>query len=275
MLAELLVMFRESLEAVLVLGIVLSYLYYSKQQKYCNYVYSGAVAGLFASVLAAFLFESFLGGFEANEESFEGLVMLAAALLVTWLLLWLFSKGPVNEMKENTKKLADSGSVIGLFLLSFIAVFREGVESVLFMYGILAGTGTISLFGALLGLSLAVLIGLLFFKFSLKFNFATFFRISALLLILLAAGLFSKGVHELQEAKVLPTYVEHVYDLNPAQNADESYPPLHEKGVIGSSLAALIGYDGNPSDLQVISYFAYLVFAFYLYRRAARVPTLS
>lgn len=274
MFAEFLIMFRESLEIALVLGIILAYLHVTKNEKHEKSVHLGAAAGLVASMLVAYSFQSFLGGFEQNEELFEGIFMIIAGVLITWLLLWMFRQTSfVEGIRKDVKARIEEGSKFGLFALAFTVVFREGVEIVLFMYGVFTSTGNISLFGSLLGVAAAVVIGILVFYYSMKFNISLFFKATMVVLVLLAAGLFSRGVHELQEAKILPTYIEHLYNLNPQQNADGSYPLLHEKGAIGGVFRALIGYDGNPSDLQTLAYIAYLAFAGLMYKKIVAVSS--
>lgn len=268
MFAEFLIMFRESLEIALVLSVIIAYLHVTKNEKQEKSVYLGAAAGLIASMLVAYVFQSFLGGFEQNEELFEGIFMILAGVLITWLVLWMFQQTSfVERIRKDVQIKLKEGSKFGLFVLAFTIVFREGVEIVLFMYGVFTSTGSISLIGSLLGAGAAVLIGILVFYYSMKFNLSLFFKLTMVVLVLLAAGLFSRGVQELQEAKVLPTYVEHIYDINPPKNADSSYPMLHEKGAIGGIFRALAGYDGNPSDLQAIAYLAYLGFALFMYKR--------
>ena len=268
MFAEFFIMFRESLEIALVLGIILAYLHVTKNQKQEKNVYLGASAGLVASMFVAYLFQSFLGGFEQNEELFEGVFMLATSVLITWLLLWMFKQTSfIESLRRDVKTKIEHGGKFGLFILAFTIVFREGVEIVLFMYGLFTSTGSISLIGALLGVAAAVVIGVAAFYYSVKFNLSLFFKVTMVVLVLLAAGLFSRGVHELQEANVLPTFIEHIYDITPKINPDGSYPVLHEKGAIGGVFRGLLGYDGNPSDLQVAAYLAYVLFTFLLYKK--------
>ncbi|HUW94757.1 MAG TPA: hypothetical protein VMW58_03150, partial [Anaerolineae bacterium] len=81
--------------------------------------------------------------------------------------------------------------------------------------------------------------------------------------------LAAHGVHELQEAGMIPVVVEHIWDINPALNPNGSYPLLHENGSLGSVLKALFGYNGNPSLLEVVTYLAYLLLVFVLWRRVA------
>jgi len=105
----------------------------------------------------------------------------------------------------------------------------------------------------------------------MKINIKRFFTITSILLILFAAGLVAHGVHELQEATVIPTVIEHLWEMNPPANLDGTYPILHEKGYIGSILKGLFGYNGNPSLIEVLSYFLYLVVVFLLWRNIERV----
>ena len=97
-------------------------------------------------------------------------------------------------------------------------------------------------------------------------NIKKFFNITSILLVLFASGLVAHGVHELQEAKVIPTVVEHVWDINPVLKPDGSYPILHENGYIGSILKSLFGYNGNPSLIEVISYFVYVALVFVIWK---------
>ena len=85
-------------------------------------------------------------------------------------------------------------------------------------------------------------------------------------MIFFAAGLVAYGIHELQEAGVIPIIIEHVWDINPPLNPDGSYPLLHENGYIGSILKGLLGYNGNPSLIEVLSYSIYLVLVLGLWR---------
>ncbi|MCK4755850.1 FTR1 family protein, partial [candidate division WOR-3 bacterium] len=112
--------------------------------------------------------------------------------------------------------------------------------------------------------------GYLIFIGSMKINIKKFFDITSILLILFAAGLVAQGIHELQEAKIIPTVIEHLWDINPLVNTDGSYPLLHEKGYIGSILKGLFGYNGNPALIEVLSYLAYGTIVFMLWRKISK-----
>lgn len=263
MLAEFIVMFRESLEVAFVIGIMLAYLHKTKNQEYEKHIWLGAAAGLVISIALAYFFQFISGGFEANEELFEGVFMIITSALVTLLVFWIVKQKKIVEtlQKEVAVKL-EKNETFGLFLLSLTATLREGVEAVLFMAGIYINTGAISLIGGFVGVAAAVFVGVLVFEYAIKFNIGLFFKITTLILVLLAAGLFSQGLHELQEAKILPViWTEHVYSL-PLDKTN----PLHEKGTIGSILKGLVGYDTSPSDLQVLGYAAYLITVYGIYK---------
>jgi high-affinity iron transporter len=268
MIAEFIVMFRESLEVAFVIGIILAYLHKTKNQEHEKHVWLGFSTAIVLALVIAYLFQFVQGGFEANEELFEGIFMIITAALVSWLILWIVKQKKIVENLQNDVKIAlEKKETSALFLLALTATLRESVEAVLFMYGILINTGGISLLGGLIGLVAAVIVGILVFEYSIRFNIGLFFRITTVILVLLAAGLFSQGLHELQEAKVLPTWTEHVYDVNPPLYPDGTYPVFHEKGAVGGIFKGLVGYDGNPSDLQIAGYAAYLVVMYLIYRK--------
>jgi high-affinity iron transporter len=269
MIAEFIVLFRESLEVAFVIGIILAYLHKTKNQEHEKHVWLGVSSALVIAIVLAYLFQFVQGGFEANEELFEGVFMITTAALVSWLILWIVRQKKVVETLQNDVKVAlEKKEAFALFSIALTATLRESVEAVLFMYGILINTGGISILGGILGLVAAIIVGFLVFEYSIKFNIGLFFKITTVILVLLAAGLFSQGLHELQEAKVLPTWTEHVYDINPPANPDGSYPALHEKGSVGGIFKGLVGYDGNPSDLQIAGYAAYLAAMYLIYRRS-------
>jgi high-affinity iron transporter len=109
----------------------------------------------------------------------------------------------------------------------------------------------------------------------MKINLNKFFNVTSVLLILFAAGLVAHGIHELQEAALIPTIMEHIWDFNPAVNPDGSIPILHENGVVGSIFKNLFGYNGNPSLLEVLGYFAYLILVFVLWKNIERMHQLK
>jgi len=265
--------FRETLEAALIIGIVLSYLVKTKQSRYNNIVYISSASAIVASIIGALLFHSIAGGFTGRaEELFEGITMLIGALLLTTMILWMMKqKHVVAELEHRVATELTEAHKFGLFSLIFVAVLREGIETVIFLQAASFVSTNNNLIGALTGISAAVLLGYAIFVSSMKISLKKFFNITSLLLIFFAAGLVAYGVHELQEAKIIPVVIEHVWDINPTVNPDGSYPSLHEKGYIGSILKGLFGYNGNPSLIEVLSYVVYIMLVFVLWRNIEKV----
>ena len=273
MIAEFIITFRETLEAALIVGIILSYLYKTKQTKYNNIVYIGIVFGVVMSIIGALLFVNLAGGFEGRtEEIFEGITMLIGAVLLTTMILWMMKQKHIaKELEQKVGLKIDSAQRFGLFFLVFISILREGIETVIF----LGATSFVStnniLFGSLVGIVAAIFLGSLVFVGSMKVNIKMFFNITSILLILFAAGLVAHGVHELQEASIIPALIEHVWDINPPVNSDGTYPLLHEKGSIGSLLKGLFGYNGDPSLIEILSYLIYIIIVIFLWRNIEKV----
>lgn len=273
MVPSFIITFREVLEAALIVGIILSFLVRTGQTQYNPVVYIGIIAGVVASIIAALLFTSLAGGFSGRaEEIFEGFAMLAGALLLTTMILWMMKQKHIaKELEQRVSTELHEAHKFGLFSLVFIAILREGAETVIFLRAASLVSTNNTLIGALAGIVAAVLLGYAIFVGSMKINIKRFFTLTSFVLVLFAAGLVAHGVHELQEATLIPTVIEHVWEINPPVNPDGSYPILHEKGYIGSIFTGLFGYNGNPSLLEVMSYLIYLVLVFLLWRNIERV----
>ena len=275
MIQSFIITFRETLEIALIVGIILGYLVRTKQTKYNDVVYRGVISGIVASIIGALLFTTIAGGFTGSAEAvFEGITMLIGALLLTTMILWMLKQKHIaRELEHSVSAELTKPHKFGLFLLVFTAVLREGIETVIFLgaASFVSASTTMAGVGALAGIIAAVVLGYAIFVGSMKINIKKFFNVTSILLILFAAGLVTQGIHELQEATIIPTAIEHVWDINPPANPDGSYPILHEKGYVGSILKGLFGYNGNPSLIEVLGYFAYLVLVFVLWRNIGRV----
>ena len=272
MIESFLITSRETLEASLVVGIVLAYLNKTNNKNYKKSVYYGIFFGIAASILSALLFTLFAHGFEGRgEQIFEGITMLIGAFLLTTMILWMMqqrhiSKEIEGKVEEHLMNFEPIYSHIGIFLIIFVAIIREGIETVIFLNA-LNYANSLNFIGGTLGIAAAIIIGYIFFISVKKINLKKLFNVSSVLLILFAAGLVVHGVHELEEAGILPSIISPVWDINPHVNADGSYPLMHEKGIIGSFLKGLFGYNANPSLLEIIAYVAYLDIIFILYKR--------
>ncbi len=251
MIAALLIAFREGLEAALIVGIVLGYL---KKMGYRRRaaVWWGVASAVTVSVVAGVALRVLGVAFEGRgEQLFEGITMLLAASVLTWMIFSMQRQGRSirTELEADVRQAVTGGRQWALFALAFVAVVREGIETALFLTAAaFSATPAQTLIGGGLGLAVAVVVGWLLFVVSVRLDVRAFFRVTSVLLILFAAGLVAHGVHELQEAGVLPVVVEHVWDINLI---------LDENSMVGSILKTLFGYNGNPSLLETMSYAAY------------------
>ncbi len=199
------------------------------------------------------------------EEIFEGIAMWTAAGVLTWMIFWM-RKQAINikgHLHAQIQSALGSGSMLGLLGLAFVAVVREGIETVLFLFAAtrVAESAILSAAGGILGLGIAVAIGYSIYKGTSKLNLRAFFNVTGLLLILFAAGLLAHGIHEFHEAGIVPPVVAHVWDINHI---------LPEQSVIGRFLTAIFGYNANPSLVEVLAYAGYLGITLIGYFRPAR-----
>ncbi|MFZ3062154.1 MAG: FTR1 family protein [Actinomycetota bacterium] len=256
MSAAFLITLREGFEIALIIGIILAVLRKSEHLSLFRYVWIALATALITSLLAGGLI--FAVGFSLEgraEEIFEGSAMFLAVIVLTYMIFWMkiHAPGLRKKLEERLGEALERRSAIALFSLAFVVVLREGIETVLFMFSVTrTATPSGSAIGGILGISAAVLLGYLIYAGATHLNLRTFFRITGILLILVAAGLLARGIHEFEEAKILPALVEHVWNIGFL---------ISEKGVFGSFLKSLIGYTASPSLLQVMLYFAYLTSA--------------
>ncbi|MCE8424181.1 MAG: FTR1 family protein [Candidatus Methanoperedens sp.] len=262
MLASLLITFREALETALIIGIIAAYVARIGRKDLNRYINIGIIGGIIGSIAVAFVFKTVYGDLKGtSEQLFEGISALTAAIVLTYMIFWMArnSKEIRGEVQEQIEILISKGQLMGIAALSFVAVFREGVETVLFLGPLTIQSPLDTLFGFAAGLMLVVFLSYIMFKGIYRLDISRFFRITSIFLILFSAGLTATAVHELNEAGIIPPVIEHVWDLNPPQNPDGTYPLLHENGLIGSSLKSLIGYSGAPSLTEVIAYSGYWI----------------
>jgi high-affinity iron transporter len=271
--APIIISLREGIEAALVIAIMIAYLRRSNQRDLTRYVLGGAIAAVVSSMAIAILMSMLWGTFEGPLLAvFEGTVVLIAALLLTTMIVWMWHAGAgvAAEIEDSVSRRTAQNSGIGVALLAFALVLREGVELVLFTMALAIQDGSETYLGVAIGLTLAIGVGLAIHHGSLKVSLKAFFNWTSVLLVLFAAGMMAYGIHELQEAGLFLIGPLEVWNINPPQLPDGSYPLLHEKGFIGAMFKALFGYNGNPSALEVIVYIGYLVVLSFYYLRNRR-----
>jgi high-affinity iron transporter len=268
-ITALLLTLREGTEMALVVGIVLAYLTQVGATSARRWAWLGvgsavAVSLIFLGTLIA-LDKEFEG---ATEQIFEGTTMLLATAFLTWMILWMArnARSLKGELQRGISAALDRGGAAwGIFLLVFFAVVREGVELALLLF---AAPGEGKLLGSLVGVAGAIGIGVLIYAFGRRIDLRTFFRVTTVLLVLFAAGLFSHAAHELVEAGLLEPIEGPVLWSTKAV--------LSEDDGLGAILRALFGYADTPHLIEVVTYVGYFVIAWLLSRtRLARAPIVA
>jgi high-affinity iron transporter len=217
MFESLVVTLREGVEAALVVGIILAHLRRTGRESLGRFVLFGLGAGVAASILCAAIFSA-LG---VQEEAYEGWLMIAGSLFVASMVFWMWrtAKGLKAKIESQVEAIASRGSgavAAALFLLTFLMVLREGVETVLFLGAVnLTTDAVLSLFGSLVGLGLAVLFGIAFVRGTVRVDLGRFFKVTEIVLVLLAVQLLIGGLHELGEKGTLPVGREEMRLIGP------------------------------------------------------------
>jgi high-affinity iron transporter len=252
---------REGLEASLIVGIVLAYLAKTDNRDRFRVIWAGTAAAIAVSIVTGAALFFTVGALEGRaEQIFEGAAMLSAVGVLTWMIFWM-RKQAVNikrELEERIEGAIAAGSAIGLASVVFFAVLREGWETALFLFAISESSSPLATaVGSVVGLTIAISLGVALYMGSRRLNLRQFFTVTGILLIVFAAGLLAHGIHEFQEAGLLPTFVEHVWNTNAVVSEDST---------AGEFLKTLFGYNGDPSLLEVAAWVTYLsvALAFFL-----------
>lgn len=208
MFEALIITLREGIEAALIVGIVLAYLQKIGRSELGKHVIAGVVAAVVLSVFLAVLFQRLT----INQEAYEGLVMLVAAVFVGTFMIWMHHHA--HRLKQGIQTKVDALlsnkssrlAALGLFAFAAIMVLREGVETVLFLGAISLTTSAIwSFFGGIFGLVVATIFAVLFIKGSVRVDLPRFFRVTNIVLGIFVVQLLVNSYHEFSEAGVLPT----------------------------------------------------------------------
>jgi high-affinity iron transporter len=263
---------REGVEAALIVSIVLAYLAKTGNKQYFGRIWAGVLAAIGVSVAVGVVLSLTLGGLQSPaEQVFEGLTMLVAAAVVTWMLFWMrrASANIRGELHAGIDRALTDGGAWAMSIVAFAAIIREGVETALFLLGQVTAArdsqvGALStLVGALIGMAIAAGIGYAFYRGAQVINLRTFFRWTGIALIFIAAGLLSHAVHEFVEIGVITIGTSTAIDIS-------SVLPHEGEGflaAIGQILAAVFGYTSNPEWITLLTWLAYVVVVMFLYLR--------
>jgi len=263
-IGQFLLAFREALEAALVTAIILAYLARTERKPLIRYAWYGVYLAVAASfVLGTFIWFLY-GGLSASAKAlFEGVAALFAVLVLSSMIYWMASKGKElrKEVERRVKNISVQGATLALTSFSFVVVFREGLETVLFSTPFLVDDAAGTLLGAFLGVVASLILAYAIFIVGMRINIRRFFYFTSILLVLLAGGLAGYGIHELAEYSEdsgieLGWFGEYAYDLDVPSES-----PFHHKGIIGSIFAVMFGYTVKAEWLRVLVHFAYLTLA--------------
>ncbi|TKC77994.1 FTR1 family iron permease [Trinickia terrae] len=266
------IVWRESVEALLVVGILYAWLKNGDgdARRGLPYLWAGAGAGVFAAIaLGAALvgFTEVLSG-DAQDYFQTGMVLVACVLIVQ-MVLWMKQHGRSlkRDMEQSLRHSTQDSNWWGVAILVALAIAREGSETVIFLYGL--GFGQSGHVGGAQLLAVVVGLGLAFLTFYVLqlggkfFSWRHFFRVTEIMLLFLGAGLFQTGIDKLIDKEILPLGIAQLWD---------SSAILDDSSTFGSLVATLTGYRAHPSLTNLAAYAVYWALVYWLVRRASRGP---
>ena len=255
MLANLLIGLREGLEASLIVGIFAAYLIKTNRRHSLPYLWIGVASAVVVSLVVGSVLAITASELPPGVEPIvAGTVSIAAAGLVTGMLFWLAktARSLAGHLRDEVDRAFTHGAGIGLLILAFLSVGREGIETALFMWAAASAAGQtiFPLIGAVLGIGVAVGLGYLIYKGMTRLNLRAFFAWSGALLVFMVAGVLSYGVGDLQlEAGLLPFGTGIAFDFSAA---------VPENGWVAIVLHTLVGISPVMTWLQVVVWIAYV-----------------
>ncbi|WP_167858997.1 FTR1 family iron permease [Paenibacillus cymbidii] len=278
-LQSFLITFREALEAILIVGVIVTYLKRIDQTQWNKWVWVGVVLALIASYGVALVFQTVLTGFATmgSQNYLKIGIMLASCVLLSHMVLFMSrqSRNMQDKVEHKLSAVLTAGGVANMIVHSFLVVVREGVETVFFFAAITGGDiqQALQSWGALFGLLLAIAVGYFFFKGSRKIQLKTFFRITSIFLLMIAGGLLVQAVGIMQDIGLIGSVyrtpggeIGEVYNLTafmPEHPLDETQyirdtgdKPLIN-GQAGIFFKAFLGYTQNPSVEEFVLYWTY------------------
>lgn len=263
MLGNYLIGLREGLEAALVISILLVYVKRTNRQSLVRWVTYGVIAAVVGSALVAYGLDSISGELEATVEPiFAGTVSFVAVIFVTWMIFWMKKSARTisGDLRNKLDNAAVSGGQVAVALMAFVAVIREGAETAVFFWAAAQATGnaSASLIGLLLGLGTAVALGWAIYESTASINLPKFFRATGVLLVFVAAGVLSYGIHEFQEVGVLPGEDSIALNLSSV---------LTDGSLISTLVSGIFNIHATTTSLQAIAYVTYVAVVLYVFLR--------
>lgn len=262
MLVPFLIMFREGVEAALIVGIIATYLHQTGRSAWMPVVWIGILLALAMSLTVGAILQLLSAEFpQKAQELFEAIIGLIAVFVLTSMVFWM--RKAARSIKVELHHSIDAAfqtpthKGFGLILMVFFAVAREGLESVFFLLAAFQQSeGPAAPVGALLGVLLAAAVGYGIFKGGLKLNLRRFFRWTGVFILIIAAGILANSVMALHEAGIWNHFQAVVFDASDILPLDST---------LGSVLAGVFGYIATPTVSEVVAYVAFLVPALILF----------
>ena len=271
MLIAFLIMLREGIEAALIVGIVAGFLKQSGHHHLMNKVWLGVISAALLCMGIGLAIHRLTGEIPQKEQEFVvGAIGLVAVGMLTYMVLWM--QKAARSMKQHLQDsvqaaLNQGGSGWALVLMAFLAVAREGLESVFFLLAVFGQSSDHKMpLGAVAGLATAVVIGVLLYQGGIRLNLGKFFRWTGVFLIFVAAGLLSGSFRALHEAGVWNIGQTILFDWSKV---------LHEDSPLGVLMGGFFGYTDHPTVSDIAWYFAYLLPALFWFLRGSKAVSPS
>jgi high-affinity iron transporter len=266
MIGTFIISWRESIEAALLVGILMVYLKKIGQQRKFVYIYIGVLFGILASLLFGYLSSRVSFLFEGpGEEIFSASILLLAVMILTYMVVWMSdqAKHLKGKIQQKVDSVFEQKKLWALSFLAFSGVFREGIETVLFLWGIfIQNQGTTSFSLALMsgvsGIILAVLMAWFFFRGFGHLDMKKFFQMTGVILLFMSAGMLVAAIGKLESAGWIPPLLNRIWD---------STWLIDERSLFGHLFSGFLGYRSKPTLMEILAYLIYLISIFLWLRR--------
>ena len=291
---EFIILFRETLEAALIVGII--YLFLTSNGASTQKLWLAVLTSIVASILVAYFIVSAQQALGNNslKALFEGIFMYITAGFIWYVIFWLSKHVSDRKQLEEQSVIAMSSSW-GIFFLVFFSVIREGFETVVFLLASFSMTQSFSYLGFFTGIIAALILVYIFVIQGKRFNIRSFFQATTLLLVFLASGMVAYGTHEIESYLVKSDNLQMVgvenkedisrpWDiLKPKEELEENDQSLfysynvkgqgkythimHDSGSVGAFLKGFFGYNSNPNYVELFAWLASLLLGLTFWRR--------
>jgi high-affinity iron transporter len=264
-LGNYLIGLREGLEATLVVSILVAFLVKTDRRRVLPQVWLGVAAAVVLSVgFGAFLYyvKDLLD--HRQRELFDAVTSIAAVVFVTWMIFWMrrFARSLATDLRSKLGQAVVMGTT-AVVAMAFFAVVREGLETATLFFAAAQGAATtaVPLAAIAAGLVTSVVLGWLLYASAVRINLTVFFTVTGSLLVLVAAGIFKYGVHDLQESGVVPGIGTLAFDVSDVYDPTTWY---------GSLLGGMFNITPAPTVLETVAWVAYGVPVLVLFLRRPR-----